>query len=68
MRNRFEQQTTLGVKLIEDSTVLQKSRDDVPALLKALLAIYKTPEYNEPIFAILEALILKGKKEQVVKG
>lgn len=68
MRNRFEQQTTLGVKLIEDTPVLQKSRDDVPALLKALLAIYKTPEYNEPIFAILEALILKGKKRTGRKG
>jgi hypothetical protein len=39
MRNRFEQQTTLGVKLIEDSTVLQKSRDDVPALLKTFMKI-----------------------------
>ena len=42
MRNRFEQQTQLGIKLIEDTPVLQKSRDDVPALLKALLEIYKT--------------------------
>ena len=31
MRNRFEQQTQLGIKLIEDTPVLQKSRDDVPA-------------------------------------
>ena len=68
MRNRFDQQTVLGVKLIEDTPVLEKSRDDVPALIKALLAIYKTPEYNEQIFAILEDLIVKGKKRTGRKG
>ena len=68
MRNRFEQQTKLGVKLIEDTPVLQKSRDDVPALIKALLAIYKIPEYNEQIFAILEDLIVKEKKRTGRRG
>ena len=68
MRNRFEQQTQLGIKLIEDPPVLQKSRDDVPALLKALLEIYKTPEYNEQIFAILEDTLVKGKKRTGGKG
>ena len=68
MRNRFEQQTQLGIKLIEDTPVLQKSRDDVPALLKALLEIYKTPEYNEQIFAILEDTLVKGKKRTGRKG
>ncbi|QMU65230.1 MAG: hypothetical protein GKR88_13615 [Flavobacteriaceae bacterium] len=68
MRNRFDQQIVLGVKLIEDTPVLQKSRDDVPALLQALLEIYKTPEYNEQIFAILEDSIVKGKKRTGRKG
>ena len=68
MRNRFEQQTQLGIKLIEDTPVLQKSRDDVPALLKALLEIYKTPEYKEQIFAILEDTLVKGKKRTGRKG
>lgn len=68
MRNRFDQQTTLGFLLIEDTPVLQKSRDDVPALLTALLAIYKTPEYNQQIFAILEDSIVKGKKRTGRKG
>ena len=68
MRNRFEQQTKLGVKLIKDTPVLQKSRDDVPALLKALLEIYNNAEYNEQIFVILEDTIVKGKKKTGRKG
>ncbi len=63
MRKRFEQQLVLGVKPITDSPVLKKSRDDIPALVMALLAIFKTPEYNEYIFRLLEKKILKGKKK-----
>ena len=68
MRNRFEQQTKLGVKLIEDTPVLEKSRDGATALIKALLTIYKTPEYSEQIFDILEQKIIKDKKETGRKG
>ena len=64
----YNNQTQLGIKLIEDTPVFQKSRDDVPALLKALLEIYKTPEYNEQIFAILEDTLVKGKKRTGRKG
>ena len=63
MRKRFEQQFQLGVKLISETPVLLKSRDDIPALTKALLEIYNTPEYNTKIFKILEDKILKGKKK-----
>lgn len=62
MRKRFEQQMELGVKPIEETPVRVKSRDDIPALTKALLSIYTTPEYNEQIFSILEDKLLSGKK------
>ena len=54
MRKRFEQQMELGVKPISETPVLKKSRDDVPALIRALLEIYSKPEYNKKIFEILE--------------
>jgi len=63
MRKRFEQQMELGRLQIIDTPVLEKSRDDVPALIQALLEIYKTPKYNEQIFEILEKKIVKGKKK-----
>jgi len=63
MRKRFEQQLEIGVKLIAETPVLLKSRDDIPALVLALLTIYKTPKYNKHIFNILEDSILKNKKE-----
>jgi hypothetical protein len=63
MRKRFEPQFELGVKPISETPVLQKSRDDVPALVIALLKIYNTPKYNAPIFSILEDKIMKGKKK-----
>lgn len=62
MRKRFEQQLELGVKPITDTPVLLKSRDDIPALVIALLKIYNSPEYNQKIFSLLENVILKGKK------
>ena len=62
MRKRFEQQLQLGVKPIPETPVLLKSRDDVPALVMALLKIYNTPKYNSKIFSILDEKILKGKK------
>ena len=63
MRKRFEQQLEIGVKPILETPVLLKSRDDIPALVLALLTIYRTPEYNTKIFHLLEKLILGGKKK-----
>jgi len=68
MRNRFEQQLEIGIKPISETPILLKSRDDIPALIMALLTIYKTPSYNEQIFNILEDAILNGKKETGRKG
>lgn len=62
MRKRFEQQMELGVKPIAETPVRLKSRDDIPALIQSLVLIYTTPSYNEKIFAILEQVIVKGKK------
>ena len=68
MRKRFEQQLEIGVKPILETPVLLKSRDDIPALVLALLTMYKTPEYNMQIFSILENCILKDKKGTGRKG
>lgn len=68
MRNRFEQQMELGVLPISETPVLKKSRDAVPALIKALLTLYKTPEYMDKILSILEQKISKGKKKTGRKG
>lgn len=62
MRKRFEQQLQLGVKPIQETPVLLKSRDDVPALVMALLKIYNTPKHNSKVFNILDEKILKGNK------
>ena len=62
MRKRFEQQLEIGLMPISETPVF-KSRDDIPALVIALLKIFNTPEYNTRIFSILEEKILKGKKK-----
>lgn len=63
MRKRFEQQLKIGVKQIKDTPVLLKSRDDIPALVIALLAIYNSPDYSNLIYKLLGDVVLKGKKE-----
>ncbi|HED37815.1 MAG TPA: hypothetical protein ENI76_06180 [Ignavibacteria bacterium] len=68
MRKRFEQQLEVGFKSIMETPVLQKSRDDVPALVAALVKIFKTPEYNNRIFNILEGKISKEKKYHTKKS
>lgn len=63
MRNRFTQQLTIGILPIEKTPISIKLKDPLTELLAALLEIYKTPEYNEKIFSILEAYLQKGKKK-----
>jgi transposase, IS5 family len=63
MRKRFEQQHSLGRIAIEDTEIRHNSRAGGYKIALALLEIYKTPQYNEEIFAILEAYITKGKKK-----
>lgn len=68
MRNRFEQQLSIGILPIEETEISVKIKDPLTELLAALLMIYKTPEYNNKIFCLLEEGLLKGKKETGRKG
>jgi len=63
MRKRFDQQYSLGRVAIEDTEIRYKSRAGGYKIASGLLEIYKTPQYNEEIFAILESYITKGKKQ-----
>jgi len=68
MRNRFEQQTSLDIKPIGETSVLLKSRHAIPSLVKALLVIYNTDSYLTQILDILEDKILLGKEKTGRKG
>lgn len=63
MRQRFEQQISLGSELISDVKFPMRSRDELPPVLKALQYIYITPEINEKVFSLLEQKVCKGKKK-----
>jgi transposase, IS5 family len=60
MRKRFDVQYELGATPIDKVQIPTKSRDEMPAVLRALQHIYSTPELNEKVFAILERKITKG--------
>ena len=68
MRNRFEQQMSIGQRPIEETPISLKSKDSLEGLLAALKAIYCDKEYNERIFKALEESITKGKKKTGRKG
>ncbi len=68
MRNRFDPDYELGIKPIEETPVLAKCRDETPALVAALLEIYRTPRFNERIYSLLEEKIIKGKERTGRKG
>jgi transposase, IS5 family len=63
MRQRFEQQITLGTVAIADVTFPLKSRDELPPTLAALQYIFITPELNNKVFALLEEKICAKKKK-----
>jgi len=63
MRKTFEIQLRFGVMPIEDVKIPLRSRHEVPAILRALQAIYCNPKLNEKIFAILSAKIIGNKKQ-----
>jgi hypothetical protein len=60
MRKRFEVQYELGATPIEKITMSQKSRDEMPAVLRALQHIYTTPELNGKVFDMLEHKIISS--------
>jgi hypothetical protein len=68
MRQRFEQQQTIGVTAISDIQFPLRSRDELPPVLKALQYIFVTPELNKQVFELLEKKICSGKKQTGRKG
>lgn len=68
MRQRFEQQTTLGITPIAEVKFRERSRDELPPVLKALQYVFVTPELNEAIFTLLENKISRHKKKTGRKG
>lgn len=62
MRQRFEQQTTLGITPVPEVKFPLRSRDELPPVLKALQYIFVTTELNEKVFSLLEEKVCKGKK------
>lgn len=68
MRNRFEQQFSIGHRLIEDTPINLKRTGKLEELIAAMKAIYCHPEYNSKIFNILEEHLKKGKKQTGRKG
>lgn len=68
MRNRFEQQLSLGITPIEEVQLPTNCRDAFPALLKGLHHIYMTEELNAKVFEILSSKVCKDKKATGRKG
>jgi hypothetical protein len=68
MRNRFEQQLSIGQRPIEATPISAKCKDALEELLAALKAIYCNKEYNEKIFCALENSLSKNKKKTGRKG
>ena len=71
MRQRFEQQTSLGILPINEVKFTPrslKSRDELVPVLLALQHLYVTPELNEAVFTLLEEKVCGGKKKTGRKG
>jgi IS5 family transposase len=63
MRQRFEQQMTLGTIPIGETKITTRKRSGkLPDLCAALKEIFIISEWNERLFAILEAKVMVGKK------
>ena len=63
MRRRFDVQIGLGQTPIESVSIPLNSRDELPPVLAGLQWVFKTPEINEQIFALLERQIVGDKQE-----
>ncbi len=68
MRQRFQQQTTLGITPINEVKFPLHSRDELPPVLMALQHIFITAELNEKVFALLEKKVVSNKKKTGRKG
>jgi len=64
MRERFEQQITIGRLLIQDTIIPTAKRSGaLPGLCAALKEIFVNPKYNTQVFNILEKKIQYGKQK-----
>ena len=52
MRKRFEAQYELGATPIGEVKFPERSRDEMPAVLRALQYIYTKPDLNEKVFCL----------------
>jgi IS5 family transposase len=68
MRQRFEQQTMMGITPIGEVKFPLHSRDELPPVLKALQYIFITHELNEKILQLMEEKVCSGKKKTGRKG
>ncbi len=68
MRQRFQQQTTLGITAISEVKFPLRSRDELPPVLMALQHIFITPSVNEKVFSLLEKKVVNNKKKTGRKG
>lgn len=68
MRERFEQQLSIGQLPISETRINSKSKNALDELLAALKEIYCHKEYNEKIFKLLEKHINAKKKRTGRKG
>ena len=68
MRNRFEQQFSIGHRLITDTPTNHKRTGKLEELIAAMKAIYCNAEYNQKIFCVLEHHLTKSKKQTGRKG
>lgn len=62
MRQRFEQQLSLGLIPIPDVKITTRSRHELPPILTALQHIFITPVLNAAVFELLEKRICAGKE------
>ena len=68
MRSRFEQQFSIGRRLIEETPTNFKRSGKLEELIAAMKAIYCNREYNQKIFGVLERHLTKNKKRTGRKG
>ncbi len=68
MRQRFDQQLSIGIQPISEVALPLKSRDELPPILRGLQYIFTTCSLNEKVFELLEEKICKGKKKTGRKG
>jgi len=63
MRKRFDAQIGLGQAPIDKVVIPVKSRDELPPVLAGLQWIFRTPEVNGEIFALLEERVIGDKQD-----